>query len=503
MIEDKNSYFSGRKIVLGLVLVLIFGIGLAVRLFDLTDLPLDFHPTRQIHSALIARGMYYQSLENIPSWQREMAVRQWKLEGVIEPTLMEWLASQSYRIVGEVVLWMPRLYSIFFWLAGGVGLFLLARSFAGVDAALAVLAFFLVLPYGVFASRSFQPDPLMTALIIWAFWSVDRWQKAPSWRRAILTGALGGLAILIKAVAIFFIGGAFCAVVISVLGWKQVLKNKQVWLIAFLVFIPYGIYHVYGMYVAGFLQGQLSLRFFPEMWRSLSFYLSWSRKINQVVGIPWFVLALMGTLVLPGKSARAILLGAWAGYFLFGMVLAHHTVTHDYYHLLLIPLVALGLSGGAGILFEQISGKERIIKWVTLGVLLFGIGYYTWDARTTLKKTDYRPETAYWQEIGDRLGHNSNVIALSQDYATRLSYWGWVTAANWPTMDDMNFLGFPRDDASITAYFEQNAAGRDYFLVTLPDELEKQQVLEKILASYKTIYEKDSTVIYDLRQPVN
>ena len=39
-------------------ILLILGLGLAIRLFDLTDLPLDFHPTRQLRSAIIARGMY-------------------------------------------------------------------------------------------------------------------------------------------------------------------------------------------------------------------------------------------------------------------------------------------------------------------------------------------------------------------------------------------------------------------------------------------------------------
>ena len=39
--------------------LLILAAGLALRLFDLTDQPLDFHPTRQLRSAIIERGMYY------------------------------------------------------------------------------------------------------------------------------------------------------------------------------------------------------------------------------------------------------------------------------------------------------------------------------------------------------------------------------------------------------------------------------------------------------------
>ena len=37
----------------------IFLGGFALRMVDIDDLPLDFHPTRQLFSALKVRGMYY------------------------------------------------------------------------------------------------------------------------------------------------------------------------------------------------------------------------------------------------------------------------------------------------------------------------------------------------------------------------------------------------------------------------------------------------------------
>lgn len=41
-----------------LLILAIFAAGIGIRLYDLTDPPLDFHPARQIHSALMARGIY-------------------------------------------------------------------------------------------------------------------------------------------------------------------------------------------------------------------------------------------------------------------------------------------------------------------------------------------------------------------------------------------------------------------------------------------------------------
>ena len=59
-----------RRITILLLLLL----GLGIRLLDLTDPPLDIHPTRQLHSALMARGMYYQGRTDVPEWQVTTAV---------------------------------------------------------------------------------------------------------------------------------------------------------------------------------------------------------------------------------------------------------------------------------------------------------------------------------------------------------------------------------------------------------------------------------------------
>ncbi|MGB2911129.1 MAG: hypothetical protein WBB55_11150, partial [Anaerolineales bacterium] len=39
-------------IFIGIGVLVIFGLGLALRLYDLTDQPVDFHPTRQLRGAI-------------------------------------------------------------------------------------------------------------------------------------------------------------------------------------------------------------------------------------------------------------------------------------------------------------------------------------------------------------------------------------------------------------------------------------------------------------------
>src|SRR6478609_7656367 len=111
--NPKPTFFSNRY-VLAATLIVIFALGLGIRFFDLTDLPLDFAPTRQLFSALKARSMYYAMLPasaNVPTWQREMAAKQ--STPVIEPPIIEILTALSYRVFGEN-LWIARTYSILF-----------------------------------------------------------------------------------------------------------------------------------------------------------------------------------------------------------------------------------------------------------------------------------------------------------------------------------------------------------------------------------------------------
>ena len=72
---EQRSFFASSRLSLALTLFLLFGIALAIRLYDITDLPLDFHPTRQLFSAVKARGMYYETLPGVPEWQREFAIQ--------------------------------------------------------------------------------------------------------------------------------------------------------------------------------------------------------------------------------------------------------------------------------------------------------------------------------------------------------------------------------------------------------------------------------------------
>ena len=100
---SQTSFFSSRA-ARAFALILLFGAALSIRLYDLTDLPLDFHPTRQLVSFIKARGYYYQTKpDGVSASELKTAVRFAKLKADIEPTVLENLVAFTYRFTGEQV----------------------------------------------------------------------------------------------------------------------------------------------------------------------------------------------------------------------------------------------------------------------------------------------------------------------------------------------------------------------------------------------------------------
>ncbi len=490
-----------RKAFLALTL-LLFALGALIRLTDFTDLPLDFHPTRQLFSALKARGMCYAERTDVPAWQREQAVRQWQTQAAIEPTIVEHLAAWACRQTGVEVWLAGRALSLFFWLLGGAGVLLAARSWSSRVGALLALAVYLFLPYGVYASRSFQPDPLMVGLMALFWWALTRWEAQPTRRWTLAAGLLGGLAVLVKLTAVFMVGGAAAAVALGRYGLRGFWREKRVWQLAALMALPAAAYTLYGVFMAGYLGGQFGGRFFPAMLVSPFFYLRWGLKLTQVVGVLGLVSALLGLALTPRRGAT-LLAGVWGGYLLFGLVFNYHFSTHDYYHLPAIPALALSAAALGETAFQALERRWSRRSWAGAffaALLLLGVLGTMWQERTQLRETDYRAEAETYAALGALLRGQGRVTALTPDYGYRLAYWGWLDAIYWPTVGDLGYSAKRGAEVDFSSLFAQKAGESDFFLVTDWEEWARQPALQALLADYPLWAQDETYWIYDLRQ---
>lgn len=502
MTQLHSSYFFPSRSARAFTLIFIFGLAVLIRLYDLTDLPLDFHPTRQLLSAIKARGIYFETQpDGIPTWKLEMGIEQAKLKADVEPVIFEHLVALTYRFTGEQ-LWVARVYSSLFWVIGGGFLFLLLRELVSEGGALLAVAYYLFFPYAVIASRSFQPDPLMVAIIIIFWWVLNHWTRTSSWKWALLAGLVGGSAIFIKFVAAFFVIGGTLGAALGRSSLRDLVRNPQAWTMALLGILPGAAYIVYGVYVAGFLGKQFGGRFIPSLLLSPMTYLNWESKAALAAGGVVIAFGLLGLFFVREGSVRSFLFGLWGAYILYGLYFDYHVATHDYYHLPLIPIVAISLAPLADAFAVQLRDltAQRRMRFTAIIILLFGLFSILWDVRNQMKSVDYRPEAAMWAKIGDQLGHERNTVALTQDYGSRLQYWGWQIVDSWPTSGDLYYVDARGGQPSLDKLFNELAGKKKFFLVTDFDELEFQPQLKERLSTYPIFAEGEGYIIYSLRK---
>ena len=297
--------------------------------------------------------------------------------GLIEPSILEFLTAQLYRLAGQETTWLGRVFPITAWLLGGLALFSLSRQIGSTLGAFLSLIYYLFLPYGARFSRVLMVDPIMVAMTITSLWAFYTWQQRRQTKFALLAGLLTGITILLKSVAGIILIVPFTAYLLSSDSFKSIIKNKQIWYILVLAALPTGLFYFYGVVIDGRLGAQFKGRFFPEIWSDLVFYKSWGLRIIREFNILAFTTGMIGILVTKGKAERRMLFGWWVGYFSYAMLFAYHTWTHDYYHLPMVPLLALSLAPSIAYLEEKISKPQiKTAGFYIFICLCLGIGIY-------------------------------------------------------------------------------------------------------------------------------
>lgn len=491
---------------------LLFLLGFGLRIYDITDEPIEFHPTRQLRGAIIARGMYYEMDPDAEPELRAKAIAFAESTGQYEPPLLERLVAITYLAVGGEYNWISRLYTSIFWLIGGLAIFLLSlwvirtpgnaeeniKPAALFASALLALAYYLILPFAVQASRSFQPDPGMVMWIALFMYAIYRWSEKPAWSWAIAAGLFAGIGVLTKAVAAYTVAGAAISMVLFTLGWKKSWRNLQVWVMAILMILPSAVYY------AG--RGGRASEYFTTWTLALShllldpaFYMRWFNLVQNLMGLGFLLLALVGLLIAKPRI-RVLMIGLWAGYLAYGLTLPYQMYTHSYYHLQLVPIIAVSMIPGFEAVLTKVYQQKRGWQAAFVVIAIAGITFMSWNAILPQYSENHRNEPAYWKEISAQLPDDGKIIALTQDYGYRLMYYGWKKVQLWPTRGEKKLMGMRNSDKKLDSYFEKKTGGISYFLITSFKQFNDQPELKKFLYdNYPILAEGQGYIIFDLR----
>ena len=425
-----------------LILGLLFALALCLRVYGITQPPMEFFQVRQYHGALLARGFY--------EWLLTGSLKTIPPDGIIEPPVLELLASFAYAISGGEHLWIPRLLSTLFWMAGGIFVYLTARKIASPNAAICSVAFYLFVPYSVFASRAFMPDPLMIMLLVIGIFAILRYHEQPSTNGLIVAAATSSLAIFVKpGICLFQLFGAFVSLAVYRQGIRRALIGRHFVVFATLSVLPSGLYYLYGTTLAGFLEGQSSSRkIIPQLVLQPSFWEGWGIAVWLVMGFVALVVSLLGALLSSKGFPRALLFGLWGGYLLFGLTFTFHVHTHSYYSLQLIPVVALSLAPLCALVTKYLrqigvrSYKGMVVLGVTLSVVMLGIAEHRQEINQIALQNrmwlPYASSIRTYQEIGEVVDHNYRTLVLfsysraGDTYGYALMYHGRLLGHEWP-----------------------------------------------------------------------
>ncbi|MCS6906980.1 MAG: glycosyltransferase family 39 protein [Anaerolineales bacterium] len=481
----------------------LLALGAALRLYDLTDPPLDYHPSRQLRGAIIARSIYYQMLPDADPLKRELSISIARSTGRFEAPILETLAAYTYRLLGNEQLWVGRAYSILFWLIGAFFVYLIAKRATDPDAALFSLGYMLLLPFAVQGSRVFQPDPGMTMWIVISGYSLLRWQETLTWRWALLASATSGMAVLTKPVAGYIVFMGALLTVLSRYRFNRALRSLQIWVMASVMAAIPGTYYLSN-------RQDSILNYYSNWTASLtyllkepSFYVRWISFLSDLVGFSSIVLGLLGIWLTSSTHFRSLLIGWWIGYFLYGTTVPYQIYTHSYYSLQLVPILALSLAPVAEVLRERLSGLEGFWRWSFAFWVVFVVAYPAWISITTARAEDHRTAPQYWAQIGALLPPEGKIIALTQSYGYPLMYYGWRKVTLWQSTGEQELAALRRREKDFEAAFTNRLEGMDYFLVTALNQFEAQKELKKALYQrYPLIAEGNGYLIFDLRHPL-
>jgi hypothetical protein len=134
---------------------------------------------------------------------------------------------------------------------------------------------------------------------------------------------------------------------------------------------------------------------------------------------------------------------------------------------------------------------------------LIGVGASLWNARVTLVRDDYRNDAEFWQNLGDILGHTSKVAGITHDYGHRLAYFGWQDTDAWLLTGDIKLRELGDVGLDLDQKFSNALEDRQFFVVTLFNQLESQPAVKKTLFENYPVYaENDGYLIFDLQQTV-
>jgi len=350
-----------------LLIVLIIAFG--VRLYKIKTPLAEWHSWRQADTSAVTRNFVrhginilyptYDDLSNVASGRdnpKGLRFVEFPLFNLAHVFVDQFLVGYNLEMKGRLTSVVASLISVIF-------LFKIVRFFSGRNIALLASLFFALVPFNIFFSRVVLPEPLLVTLSLGMIWFFISNKFIPAF-------IFAALALLVKP----FAGFLFLPLIYFWIINKGINKKSVMLLTLFFILaaVPLFLWRWWANHFPEGIPANLwllngdGIRFKGAFF----FWLFADRLARLILGFYGLPLLIFGILAKKGKEGYFYHL--WGiSMLLYVTVVATGNVRHDYYQILIIPVICIYLGKGVFHLFETGRGLTAKIRSLSVILLLF------------------------------------------------------------------------------------------------------------------------------------
>jgi 4-amino-4-deoxy-L-arabinose transferase-like glycosyltransferase len=357
-----------KKIFLVGIIILAF----LIRLYRINFPLADWHSWRQADTAAVSRNFVkygfdllhprFDDLSNVASGKENpqgYRFVEFPVYNAIHGLLYKLFPFWSLEVWG-------RLVSILFSLISLIFLFLIVENFLNTQIALFSAFFFAVLPFNIYYSRVILPEPMMvmTALgmIYFTVKVLGNHELRITNFYLILGIIFAAISFLLKPYSLVFVLPIFY------LCWRKWHFNYLRWISAFIFFLisllPFLWWRWWmsqypeGIPAYNWLFNEGGIRF-----KGAWFYWLFADRLGRLIlgywGLPLFILGLMAR---PTKKEGLFFYSWLMAILAYFIIIAGGNVKHDYYQVIVIPIICIFLA--KGVYFLLTAPKEFFLRFM-------------------------------------------------------------------------------------------------------------------------------------------
>ncbi len=464
-----------------IALTIILGVGL--RLWRI-DAPIaDWHSFRQSDTAAGARNFLKFGFDPLHPRSDDLSNIQsgddnpmgWRMvEFPVYQSIAVGLVGMFPRLPIEVAL---RLITIAASVGSAVLIAVLLRSWGEpIVGGIAALVY-AILPYSMYFGRVILPEPLavffaLSSLLILSSVKIG-------WGRALLAGVFGALALLVKPTAgflllpvVYLVGrrGVSLTSFVKMLVYSLIALAPLLWWRRWIVQFPEGIPVYEWLLNAGNIR-------FKGAW----FWWLFARRVAELILGFWGLILLgVGLVVKPTKEEGWGTRFLLAGSILYMVVFAAGNVQHDYYQILLLPVVSIFVAKGIVFLWTSTVFSRMASRLLCVVAIIFALAFSWYTIRTYYWIN--RPEIVEAGAAADALLPKDAKVIASYNGDTTFLY--QINRQGWP-------LGFDIG--------EKIAMGATHYVTVSPTDADGET--KDLAGRYTVLVRNDRYAIIDLTKP--